>query len=245
MTPPTVTVLGDLTSQVASRWRAVDPLLPAPEEPAAGCGARLAVTGPGGELAAFGVCEHWEGEPGSLDILLSPARKFRLGIWTAGENLAGALDELLTRWRDHLAGVPESRGEDTGALVVWPSRDVTGISALRRHGFAPQQVTVARLPRRGGPVPDLASAGPDPSETPVLIRRAGPGDVEAVAAWGVEVVRYDGQFGDWTERPWTARMLRDEAASALAHPEPWTWLAERDGQVIGLVHAKRRPGSPR
>ena len=49
-------VTGDTASrvsaQVAQRWQAIDPLLPAPGAPP-GCGADLVVTGAGGEPAAI------------------------------------------------------------------------------------------------------------------------------------------------------------------------------------------------
>ena len=50
---PTVTAddIADVTAAVARRWRAIDPLLPAPGAPAGGCGAELTVTGPDGRLA--------------------------------------------------------------------------------------------------------------------------------------------------------------------------------------------------
>jgi GNAT superfamily N-acetyltransferase len=40
-------------------------------------------------------------------------------------------------------------------------------------------------------------------------------------------------------RPWLERALREEAAKMLAKPEPWAWLAERDGTTVGLLGATR------
>jgi hypothetical protein len=38
-------------------------------------------------------------------------------------DLLPAMDELLTGWREHLAGIPEAAGDDTAAMITWPSRD--------------------------------------------------------------------------------------------------------------------------
>ena len=56
---------------------------------------------------------------------------------------------------------------------------------------------------------------------------------------GLEVIRYDAHFGNGSERPDTVGALRHEADEMLAGPEPWMWLAERDGQAIGLLAAQR------
>jgi hypothetical protein len=53
------------------------------------------------------------------------------------------------------------------------------------------------------------------------------------------VIRFDAHFAGVVERPSTAAALRREAAGLLAGPECWTWLAERDGSVTGMVAAQR------
>jgi predicted N-acetyltransferase YhbS len=72
----------------------------------------------------------------------------------------------------------------------------------------------------------------------VRIRAAGPGDVAAVTALTVEVIRYDQHFGSARLHRNAERVERQAAEQALAQPEPWTWLAERDGQAIGLLVAQ-------
>jgi GNAT superfamily N-acetyltransferase len=133
-----------LTAQVARRWQAIDPLLPVPGDKSPGCGARLVVAGAGGQPAATGTCIHREGVPESLDLTWGAARGFQLTVRLAGPDAANALDQLLSLWRDHLAGVPGADGEDTAAIVTWPSRDIDGVEALLRHGLAPLAVVAAR-----------------------------------------------------------------------------------------------------
>ena len=58
------------------------------------------------------------------------ARRFQLTPQIAEPDVAGALDDVLPQWRDHLAAVPGTDDEDTAALVMWPSRDIDGIRSI-------------------------------------------------------------------------------------------------------------------
>lgn len=232
---------GSVAGRVARRWRAIDPLLP-PSPPAPPhCGAPLLVGGPGATAAA-GSCEHWTGAPGSLELSWGAARRFTLSAVVADPDVGGGLGRLLGLWHDHLAGLPGTGDEDTAAVVNWPSRDVDGVAALQRHGLGPLEVLAARTaPRRGRAGPQsvirndrVLRAGGQPR-----IRRAGLADAEAVARLGVEIIRFDSRFGAVNERPGTLGALRREAAGLLAGPEPWTWLAERDGEAVAMLAAQR------
>jgi len=234
----------EVIAHVARRWQAIDPLLPVPEPPPPGCDARLVVAGADGELTALGGCEHWVGTPGSMDLAWGAARRFQLTPLVAGPDVTDALDRLLSLWRDHLAEQPHTGDQDTAAVVTWPSRDIDGVAALLRHGFAPLAVVAARPAGRPRPGPAGADGGAAPglgaaADRGVRIRRAGPADIDAVVRLGLEVVRFDAHFSDTVERPETADALRGEAAGLLGGSEPWTWLAERDGTAIGLLAAER------
>ena len=228
---PAVDAASTVSAQVAKRWRAIDPLLPAPAAPP-GCGADLTVTGAGGHPSAVGTCEHWAGEPGTLDLTWGAAHRFQLTAHVAGPDVAAGLDRLLARWREHLAATPGTDADDTAAVVTWPSRDIDGIRTLMRHGFQPQSVVAARVMGR-------ATGDTGPAAAPVRVRRAGPADVDVVTQFGVDEIRYDAHFGGVTERPDSADAMRREVTAQLAGPEPWIWLAERDGTPIGLVTAER------
>ena len=226
-----------VSAHVTRRWQAIDPLLPSSEAPRSGCSAELVVAGAGGQPAAVGTCQHWEGEPESLDLTWGAARRFELTAQITGPDVADALDRLLSQWRDHLADVPAADGSDTAAIVTWASRDIGGVGTLLRHGLAPLNVIAAR--------PTIRSAGPadrpadGPADRPadgagwrasgsgraagsapegLRIRRAGPADIDAVVRLGLEVIRFDAHFGGVIERPGTADALRREAAGLLAGP---------------------------
>jgi GNAT superfamily N-acetyltransferase len=216
------------------RLQTLDPLLPPLAPMPGGCGAELTVYDEAGELLAVGTCEHWSGAPESLELTWGASRQFRLSAHVAGPagpGVTAALDRLLDGWRDHLAGLPDCAAADTAAAVTWPSRDVDGAAALLRHGFAPYAAIAIRA--RGGRPAAGASAAPE-----LAIRRATPDDLDALVELGLGVVRFDAYFSGVRERPWTASALRDEFAGMLAAPRPWMWLAERDGEPIGMLAAE-------
>jgi GNAT superfamily N-acetyltransferase len=220
-----------VAAELASRrWQAIDPLLPAIPGWTPGCGADLTVDGPDRSLLAAGSCSHWTAEPGSLDLIEGAAQRFRLTPYITGSDVLAALDTLLSQWRDHLAAVPEAAGQDTAAVICWPSRDVAGVRALVAHGLAPLGVIAARS--ASGRPAAVADCPPD-----VRIRRATPADLDVVAAMAMQVVRFDAHFGGVIERPGAAEALRGRVAGLLEH-DPWTWLAERDGDPVGLLIAE-------
>jgi hypothetical protein len=239
-------VRNGVMAEVAQRWRDVDPLLPGPTAPEPDCGADLVVTGPGGQPIAVGACEHWVGGPEELDLAWGATRRYLLTAWTAGPDQAGALDRLLSLWRDHLAALPEAGGADTSAVVRWPSRDVGAVAALVRHGLAPFEVVAARLTgQRGHPgapplggAPETGAAAGTVAQG-VGIRRGTPADIDTVVRLGTEVIRFDAHFTAMPDRPGTPGALRREVAGLLAGRECWTWLAERDGTAVGVAAAQR------
>ena len=229
---------------VLRRWQEIDPLLPEPGPLPPGCGTEFTIAGGTGEPAAAATCEHSEAAPGTLDTAWGTARRFQFAPQITGPDIGGTLDRLLGQWRDHLAGLPGTDSPDTAAVINWPSRDIDGVKALVRRGFAPLAVLAARTTGRhpGAPAARLAPeevAGDRPGRAGVRIRRAGPADIDAVVRLGLEVIRYDAHFGNGGEQPDTVDALRHEAGEMLAGPVPWMWLAERDGQAIGLVAAQR------
>lgn len=239
----------DLASGVFTRAERrllrIDPLLPWPWPGAPHCGAPLG-TGYEAAAAAMGRCEHWVAEPGSLDLSWGAARRFQLSPTIAGPDVAAGLGQLLTQWRDHLAVVPGTGADDSAAIVTWPSRDADGVLTLLRHGFDPLEVLAARTaPRRGTrepltpPASELLAGTPGDLDGSLRVRRGTAADADAVARLAIEVIRFDSRFGAVNERPDTLAALRREAAGLLAGPEPWAWLAERDGKPVGLVAAQR------
>jgi GNAT superfamily N-acetyltransferase len=215
----------DLNEAMGKRWRKLDPLLPAPRDLPDGCAPPLVVSGPDGRPAGLGLCRHRQVPDGALDQVWGAVTRIHLTPVLPEPDTT--LDALLGRWRDHLAAVPEAGGADSAAMVSWPSRDVSGINALLKHGLQPLTVLAVRPAgrpgRHGGVAPD------------VLIRAARPGDLDVVTEMELGVVRYDAQFGVAIVRPGTEALVRQDTSTALAEHPDWVWVAERDGGIVGLV----------
>lgn len=227
--------VAEVCARAARRLAAIDPLLPETVALPTGCGTIFAAgVAAGSDLpVAVASCERWEGEPGSIDLSWGTARRFRLIPAITGPDVSAAIESLISQWREHLAEAHDTDGEDTAALVAWPSRDVEGVRVLLRHGLAPRSVVAARVTRYD--YSERASAASRPAG--VSIRRAGPADIDAITSLGIELIRYDDYFGAVIKRPETEEALRKDSGQLLGGPEPWSWLAERDGVPVGMLEA--------
>ena len=219
----------EINEAVGRRWRALDPLLPDPTTlPKEGCGTLFEAGGKDGSPAGLAVCRHQHVPADSLAQTWDAAAKFTLTMRIREADTRAAADDLLTQWHDHLAALPEeARGDDTWATVTWPSRDVTGITALQRHGLQPIAVIAIR------------SAGrktPDHGETPdLVIRHAEPKDQDKVTELELGVIHYDAHFGAAFPRPATPRLVQEAARRNLEQRTEWTWLATKHGRPVGLA----------
>jgi GNAT superfamily N-acetyltransferase len=244
----------EVHAQAARRRQLIDRLLPAQIDVPPGCDQWFSAAGPDGQPVAVARCEHWQGEPGSLDMVWGARRRFRLVPEIGGPGVSGALGELIKQWREHLTDVPEAAEPDTASIVSWPSRDVDGIGCMLDHGLMPTTVVAARetdrseiqrqenAGRQNRTVGEVA-AGIAEQRADCLpgisIRRAGSADLDVVAALAVGEIRYDAHFGCVIDRPDAADAMSGYAARLLAEPEPWVWLAEQDGSAVGVLLAER------
>lgn len=203
---------------VAQRWRALDLLLPAPLLPAGT--PELAVPG------AVGAPRHLSPEPGDPLPMWFAAHRFSLRPLVAGPDVAGGLDRLLAEWRTQVRADPSAAADDSAAYVFVPSRDTPTFRTLLRHGLVPYVVVAART----APVPVAADA---------TVRRAGAGDLDALGELALSQTRSETEFGAAIDRPDAAERLRAELVERLDAPDPWVWLAEVDGRVIGALTADR------
>jgi GNAT superfamily N-acetyltransferase len=222
-------VVRDINRASGKRWQAIDPLLPQPRDLPAGCADPFQTTdAKSGRAAGFAVCRHQYYPADSLLQTWGAATQFVLTPRLRERDTCPGLDDLLAQWHDHLESIQEAHTDDTAALVTWPSRDVTGVKALLKHGLQPMTVLAVRVAGRSV----TAAAKPDGSLT---IRRATPRDEQAVAEMEMGVILFDEQFGGAVPRPATANLIRQSTQAALAKPCTWTWLAEKGGTPVGLL----------
>jgi GNAT superfamily N-acetyltransferase len=222
-------VMTDINQAVARRWQRLDPLLPAPGGLLDGCPAPLVAAGENGRPAGLAICRHQHVPADSLAQTWSAAERFTLTMRLAGPDTLAAAGDLLAQWRDHLACLPEAAADDSAAIVDWPSRDVTGVLALLRHGLQPIAVIAVRPAGRPTPA-EGPSAPPD-----LVIREAGPDDLDVVTAMEVGVVDYDAHFGGSIPRPATEELVRAGCRAELEYQPSWIWLAEQDSQPVALA----------
>jgi len=218
----------EINRAVGRRWQGLDRFLPSRAELPDGCAAPFVTSGGNGRPAGLAVCRHEYVPAATLNQTWGMAARFSLIVRLREADTDAALDDLLGQWRGHLAGLPEAGAGDTAAMISWPSRDVTGVNALLRHGL--QALTVIAV--RSGP------AAADPAAAGLVIREAGPADLNVVTEFEMGVIRYDALFGSAIVRPATEALVRAETQAALATRPAWAWLAERDGRPVGLVHVQ-------
>jgi GNAT superfamily N-acetyltransferase len=217
---------------VGRRWQGLDSLLPDPGGLPEGCMAPLVARGANGRPAALAVCHHQHVPAGTLNQTRGTAGRFSLIPRLREADTAAALDDLLRQWRDHLARLPEASIDDTAAMITWPSRDVSGVNTLLRHGM--QALTVVAV-RSAGPAPVGSLPTADGN---LVIREAGPADLDTVTELAMGVIRHDALFGAAILRPATEVLIRAETQAALSARTAWAWLAERRGQAAGLIHVQ-------
>ena len=235
----------DINRAVGRRWQGLDQFLPPRAELPDGCAAPFVTSGANGRPAGLAVCRHEHVPAGTLNQTWGAAGRFSLIVRLREADTDAALDDLLGQWRGHLVGLPEAGAGDTAAMISWPARDVTGVNALLRHGLQALTVIAVRsAPTAGGAAPaasapgGAASTSGHPAPAGLVIREAGPADLDVVTEFELGVIRYDAHFGAAIVRPATEALVRAETRSALAARPAWAWLAERDGQPVGLVHVQ-------
>jgi GNAT superfamily N-acetyltransferase len=228
----------EINRTVGRRWQGLDRLLPPRAELPEGCSAPFVTTGANGRPAGLAVCCHEHVQAPTLHQTWGAAHRFSLIARLREADTSAALDDLLGQWREHLAGLSGTGADDTAAMITWPARDVSGVNALLRHGLQPITVIAVRPAR-----PEPAVSGPA-GDGGLVIREAGPADLDAVTELEMGVIRYDALFGSAILRPATGELVRAETQAALAVRQVWAWLAERDGEPVGLVNVQP-PGQSR
>ena len=222
----------DINRAVGRRWLGLDRLLPPRAELPEGCAAPFVTTGANGRPAGLAACRHEHIPDGRLNQTWGTATRYSLTARLREADTSAALDDLLGQWRDHLTGLPGTGADDTAAMITWPARDVSGVDTLLRHGLQAVTVIAVRPARPEPAVPYLAG------DESLVIREAGPADLDVVTGFEMGVIRYDALFGAAILRPATEELVRAETQAALAIRPAWAWLAERDGEPVGLIHVQ-------
>jgi ribosomal protein S18 acetylase RimI-like enzyme len=218
-----------IATEHAARLTGVDPLLP--ELPILKQGeADELLSAVSGDSSGTGLARRDEVAADSRLAAWQAPVQHRLDVRLAGPAPEQALDELLTRWDEHLALVADRGDPESAAVIARPSRDSTGSAELLTHGFAPIVGIAVRPAER-------MAAGP--ATTPgVCIRVAEQGDLATAVQLQLELTRYDARFGLTTVRPNAEETVTAELRELLAEDEPSVWIAELYGEPLGMVRVQ-------
>ncbi|MDA2805556.1 GNAT family N-acetyltransferase [Nocardiopsis suaedae] len=216
-----------LAESAALRWAAVDPLLPAPPRLRRAGDTLLTVSDEAGRTVAAGTMRYSWYQPGEVGRTWGMPDQHWLTPVIGGPDPEGALDSLLTSWKDQLEAQPGGTGAESSALLTWPSRDVCGIAPLQRHGLQPYSVLSVR-PRGRGVPPSLPPRD-------VAFRMADRQDLTPAVGLLMEQHRFEERFGGVFVQQETAGQTRSVLSAALNRRPSWIWVAERRGRMVGLV----------
>jgi ribosomal protein S18 acetylase RimI-like enzyme len=218
-----------IAEEHASRLTGVDPLLPElPVLRLEGDGELLSVVS--GDSVGTGLARRDKVAADSRLAAWQARVQHRLDVRLAGPAPEAALDELLTRWDEHLGKVADHGDTETAAVIARPSRDATGSAELLTHGFAPVVGIAVRPAER-------MAAGP--ATTPgVCIRAAELDDLATAVRLQLELTRYDAQFGMASVRPDAEDVVIRELKELLEADEPTVWIAELYGEPLGMVQVQ-------
>jgi GNAT superfamily N-acetyltransferase len=213
------------------RVTSLDPLLP-PLGPLSAPDGSPLFTATAGDSAAAGAVRFRNLDPESLTASWGALRTHTLSVRAAGPDPSAALTEVLGQWDEHLRALVEPGDEETSATVNIASQDTPLAAALVRRGFAPMIACSAR------PVADRGPAAPPAG---VAIRPVTEADLAVATELFLVDIEWDAAFLTATVRPSTAPGVHQLLAELVADQASGAWLAERDGQAIGLVTLELPP----
>jgi GNAT superfamily N-acetyltransferase len=174
---------------------------------------------------AVGVHKVLDSDPESIGATWSELHRHVLGqVRISGTDAAGSMRRLLAAWRERLADLPVPEHGESTAVLSWPSRDAEVVKVLRDSGFTPTAVLAART----------TSAVSVPAPQGVTVRPIRPEDAAAVVELHEALMRWDDNFGGAHWRPTTPARMRDFVAELIASPRPRSWVAEADGEILGI-----------
>ncbi len=170
------------------------------------------------------VVDVQETDPESEAGLWVADRIVRVQVRATTDVSASSCTDLLERC--HRLGT----GAGASHLTV-ASRDTAMVRPLLLAAFAPTvSLAVHHLSRYDVAPP--TTAGEANSST--VVREAGPEDLDVAVAASVAVQAFDTRVGSLPERPNAAATFRPPMDKALHERPGWSWVAERDGQVVGF-----------
>lgn len=219
----------------AELFAGLDPLLPAPAEPA---GVELSASLPDGRRVGGSVYRAVYG-PDDVLSLWRPRVVWEFAPIIGDTGVAGMDAALgaLRGWLERAVPAAEASG-DCELHVMWPSRDVAVYPSLLAHGLVPTTTLAVRPPGEHAP-----------RRADVVVRRATMAELGDLAGIVAEEMRYSTQVLGATARPNPDELLTASLRRSVDF-DGSTFVAETDGVAAGaavcaLVDPSRSPSMSR
>lgn len=201
------------------RLRALDRFLPAaqplpepePDEP------HMPLSVPGG----VGVATMTRVDPADYGAVWNATELHILAAHVADVD---SLDRLLDAWEPRIAEHATPAGDDSQALITWPTRDTAAMRTLINHGFTPG--TAFAIRPAGLPTP--------PATTTATIRPATAEDIPAATRMWLDQVAWDNRFLGNPMRDAAPEHFRGFLEKGL-ETGALIWVAEDAGELVGLL----------
>ncbi|TDP91927.1 GNAT family N-acetyltransferase [Labedaea rhizosphaerae] len=208
----------DPLAALTRRFTALDPLLPAAQDPPPG---RLLTARLADGTRVRSVVTDTRTDPATAQALWSALRVWELHpVLPDGVASGPALHALIEKWRPLI----RTTQEDSSATVTWPSRDVEATRVLLDHGFTPLCVLAVR-----GAMPIERVEAVD-----VDVRPATEDDLDDLVRLALAETAYSAQVGGTVVRPNAERIKRETIGTHLGQGD-LVLVAERGGEAVGLA----------
>jgi GNAT superfamily N-acetyltransferase len=218
-------------AQADDRWQHIDKFLPGPEGWLKGAEGEHLVVHADNEVRGVGVSSQKDWDIKCPAAIFGTLKQFTLRAIVTGNEAPDGLDKLLAKWLSILQKQDSAYTPDSAAIVMWPSREVSGIRILLAHGLQPR---VALAIYDSHAVRTMFECNRDPE---VAVRAANYSDLDSIVNLWLEVIEYDDACGGGVPRSNQRQVIESLVSDQFEREIPWIWLATRTGSPVGLFIA--------
>lgn len=207
----------DLCDRHNERLSRLNPLLGASPVPA---GADLVIDE--GDLVGWWTRRHTD--PESSLALWGAVNQDVLQLRADTDIDPARLSDLLDRFE--IARLGRGIDTETHAVIRLPAHEPGLVHTLRSHGYAPSTVTAVH---QLGSIPPVTEVGG------VTFRHLQRDDRQVIEELFLGLYEIDHAYSITPHRDNARELLRDYVTEVMNRDPEWTWVAEKDGTVVGVM----------